>query len=70
MLPGSTRSGSSVGAADAGRTHRPEGVGGVESARSGCGAPGGDAGDARADHARLPPSPRASERQPGWETGF
>lgn len=65
FVPGSTKSGSSVGAAEAGRMVSAEGVGGVESARRGCGAAGGEAGDASADHARPPPSPSASDRQPG-----
>lgn len=69
--PGSTRSGSSAGAAEAGLAVSAEGVGvgvgvgGVESARSGCAADGGDAGDASADHARLP-RPNASDKHPGY----
>lgn len=55
-----------MGAAEAGLMDSADGVGGVESARSGCGAAGGDAGDASADHARAPPRPSASERQPGY----
>lgn len=63
--PGSTSSGSSPGAADAGLAPKRPGVGGEESAR--IDREGGDAGDARADHARPPPNARASERQPGWK---
>lgn len=63
-VPGSTRAGSSPGAAEAGRAATSPGVPGVDSARAP--SEGGDAGDASADHARPPPSARASDRQPGW----
>lgn len=60
--PGSTRSGSSPGCAEAGRAPA---AANDESARRDSDIVGGDAGDARADHARPPPNASASERQPG-----
>lgn len=60
-IPGSINSGSPGGAAEAGRAGLA-----TPSSRIESGADGGEAGDANADHARPPPRPRASERQPGF----